>query len=148
MQLPKSSPHFGLVSHQGQFHTLLTFDDCGPLPASPETNPTIFTPFQHLSDCTLWMASPPLSSLASTEWRFWRCSLTNFWTPGNCHISWSPNPLFESLTQTLWTNISPSDYMSVISIVLENVTNADTQFVAPWTSIVGQFTPSIVCMAK
>jgi len=106
---PNHALHSVWFSYQCQFHTLWTFDIGGHLPASLETNLTMFIPFQHKSDFSLETVGSALSTFASRLSRLWRWSITILLTPGNPSAHTSLYGLFGPVTATSSTNISTND---------------------------------------
>jgi len=144
MQSPNNALHSVRFSHQGQFYMLSTSDACGHHPASPQTNPAIFTLFHHLSDFSPQMAAPGLSTSALTWLRFWRVSITNHRTPGSPSTSSFPYWLFGPFPPTPSTNNSEIDPRWGLRIFRHTLNNADTELVASCTSVVGRYIPWVV----
>jgi len=80
---PKNPLHLVQFSQQCWFHTLSTFDAWGHLPASSQTNWSIFTLFQYMSDFSTEIVASALSKSASTLSKFWRYSIRKLGTPGS-----------------------------------------------------------------
>jgi len=122
VECSKNALHSVLFSHQSQFFTLLTFDDCGHLDASPKANPTMFALFLHQSDFSAEIVPPALSLWASRLSRFWRYSITILWTPGSLSISSLPGRLFGPSPPALSTTISTVGPRWVFSILQDTLT--------------------------
>jgi Na+/pantothenate symporter len=78
---------------------------------------------------------------------YWRCSITNHWTPGNSSTSSSPYQLSGLFTCTVLTHIYMIDLSWGLSIIQDTLKNIDTHLVVPWTSLVSWFMHCVVWKA-